>query len=316
LIDIDGERTHGSVVLPRRPFLGVALEGRRIVRVAPGSCADRAGLVPGDELLSEIGPTVQTTRGEVIVEPRPLEEGALYDHVSIAGARLRTITRKPENPWGSVLYLPGISPATIEAFPNVRALCTAWTDAGLVTMRVDRRGSGDSEGPPADFAAEVEGARAAFDALSPPVFVFGHSVGGMVAPLLDRPARGTIVYGTASTRWRACLEASTRRQLRGRSLAEIEAALAAQREGLLVGDERSPEFHAQLDGVDLVAAWRRIDHPVLVLHGELDRVVGDEEARAIAAQAQSAEFRVLPSRGHDVGPELAELTVAWMRERA
>jgi pimeloyl-ACP methyl ester carboxylesterase len=215
-----------------------------------------------------------------------------------------------------VLFLQGISLATIEAHPNVRALCAAWTDAGLVSMRIDRRGSGDSEGAPADFDAEVEGARAAFDVLPEPVFVFGHSVGGMVAPLLERAARGIVVYGTASTRWRACLEASTRRQMLGRPVAEIEAALAAQAHGLLHGDERSPAFHAQLDAVDLEAAWRAIDCPVLVLHGELDRVVGEDEGRALAAQAKSGEFRVLPSRGHDVGPELAALTVAWMRERA
>jgi alpha-beta hydrolase superfamily lysophospholipase len=316
LIDIARERTHGSVELPRRPYLGVALEGRRIVRVAPGSCAERAGLVIGDELLSAIGETVETSRGTIRVDPRPLEDGAVYGHVEIPSARLRTIVRKPENPWGSVLYLQGISLATIEAYDNIRSLCTAWTDAGLVTMRVDRRGSGDSEGPPADFEAELAGARAAFDALPQPVFVFGHSVGGMVAPLLQRPARGLIVYGTASTRWRTCLEASTRRQMMGRPSSEVEAALAAQAHGLLHGDERSPAFHAQLDAVDLASAWRAIDCPVLVLHGELDRVVGEDEGRALAAQAKSGEFRALPSRGHDVGPELAALTVAWMRERA
>lgn len=316
MIDIGTERTHGSVELPRRPYLGVALEGRRIVRVAPGSCAERAGLIVGDDVLSAISETVETSRGIVRVDPRPLEEGAIYGHVDIPGARLRTITRKPENPWGSVLYLQGISLATIEAYPNVRALCSAWTDAGLVTMRVDRRGSGDSEGPPADFDAELAGARAAFDALAEPVFVFGHSVGGMVAPLLHRPAKAIVVYGTASTRWRACLEASTRRQLQGRSREDIEAALVAQARGLLEGDERSPEFHAQLDAVDLAAAWRTIECPVLSLHGELDRVVGADEARTLATQAKSGEFRSLPSRRHDVGPELAALTVAWMRERA
>ncbi|MGZ3451289.1 MAG: alpha/beta fold hydrolase [Polyangiales bacterium] len=309
--------------LPRRPFLGVALSGRRITKVLPGSCAERAGLVVGDELLSAIEPRtsrVQTTRGEVFVEPRPFEPGAIYGQVEIPGARLRTIVRKPANPWGSVLYLQGISLASIESFPNLRALCTAWSEAGLVTLRVDKRGAGDSDGPSADFAAEVAGAVAAFDALPPPVFVFGHSVGGMIAPLLERPARGSIVYGTASTRWRACLAASTRRQLRARtpplSEATIETAVRAQAHGLAVGDERSAVFHAQLESTDLAAAWRAIEHPVLVLHGENDLVVGEDEGRAIAEQAKHAEFRVLPSRDHDVGPELAALTVAWIRERA
>jgi pimeloyl-ACP methyl ester carboxylesterase len=330
------------VELPRRPFLGVALEGRRITRVLPGSCAEEAGLRVGDELLAIDGESelraalatvrdviATTNRGDVRVRlrARPAEDGASYEHVVLDGVRLRTIVRRASPSRGSVLFLQGISLASIETSAAARALCTAWSDAGFTSMRVEKRGVGDSEGDLADFDAELAGARAAFDALSAPVFVFGHSVGGMIAPLLDRSARGTMVYGTAATRWTTCVAASTRRQLQGRDEATIAAAVDAQLRGMQLGDERSPAFHAQLDGADLAGAWRAIDHPVLVLHGTHDLVVGHDEARAIASLAPCAELRLLEGLDHslarrDLGsplvdsgcdPAIIDATIAWMR---
>jgi alpha-beta hydrolase superfamily lysophospholipase len=76
----------------------------------------------------------------------------------------------------------------------LRALLTAWTRAGYCTLRVEKLGVGDSEGPPCpdnEFASDLAGARAGLELLRAMDFVdgerlamFGHSVGGMIAPLL------------------------------------------------------------------------------------------------------------------------------------
>jgi pimeloyl-ACP methyl ester carboxylesterase len=84
---------------------------------------------------------------------------------------------------------------------------------GYVTLRVERPGCGDSEGGPlrdVDFDTELDGYRQALRALKQSdfvdadrVFLFGHSMGGIMAPLLavEVPVRGIAVYGTTADTW-------------------------------------------------------------------------------------------------------------------
>jgi pimeloyl-ACP methyl ester carboxylesterase len=106
------------------------------------------------------------------------------------------------------------------------------------------------------------------------------------------------VYGTSSLRWYACLEASARRQLalRGVTSEEIERRLADLRS--LPWYYRSQAFHRELDAIDLEDAWRSVDRPVLVLHGEHDRVVSREEHARIAALVPGAKHTELPGLDH------------------
>ena len=79
---------------------------------------------------------------------------------------------------------------------------------GYVTMRVEKSGVGDSEGPPCGeigYSQELEGYGAALAALkrhpsvdSDKVYLLGISLGGVFAPVLagGNPVRGIIVYGT------------------------------------------------------------------------------------------------------------------------
>src|SRR5262249_56915728 len=81
---------------------------------------------------------------------------------------------------------------------------------GYVTMRVERPGCGDSEGGPlrdVDFDTELDGYKEALRALkqldfvdAANVFLFGHSQGGINAPLmaLEIPVRGIAVFGPVS----------------------------------------------------------------------------------------------------------------------
>jgi pimeloyl-ACP methyl ester carboxylesterase len=173
-------------------------------------------------------------------------------------------------------------------------------------MRLEKRGVGDSEGEGcegAGFDGEVEDVKAALCALAGyafvdarAIFAFGHSVGGMVAPLLEPLGlvSGYIALGTSAARWLDCVEASTRRQalLRGASPAESERAARSEREAIeraiqdpgsraLVGG-RGAAFHRELQATDLANAWAEVSRPVLVLRGELDWVVSEEEQAAIA----------------------------------
>jgi hypothetical protein len=365
--------------------------GARVASVVPGSMADAAGVAAGDRIarvagcpvrsLSELAVALRhagvgreteiaTERGGkhtarmVPVQPYPVEavpgQQVSYEELAVPRARLRSIVTHPSDrtPRPGVLVLQGIACESVDFGADPGApLCRlvhGWAEAGLVTMRVDRRGVGDSEGGPCrevDFETELADHRAGLDALlgdarvDPDcVFLFGHSVGGMVATLLaaEHAVRGVVVYGTSPAKWLDCVAESTRRQLalRGVSAGVIEERVAATRARLRVDppNGRSAEYHRQLDAVDLVAAWRRVRAPVLVLRGEHDWVVGRDEQERIATLAGAGPDAVdvldLPGLDHllsrhasieasirDYGHGRADstivaTTVAWLRERS
>jgi hypothetical protein len=318
-------------------------EGMRVAGVVAGSMAEIAGVLPGDLLvrvgswplrsaielraaLREAGAleVVELTvlRGgarislAARVERRPAEriEGAevLCDEIVARGARLRVIVTRPEGAQRSpaVLFIQGISCESVDFGGRPDAplfqLVQGLSGAGLVTMRLEKRGVGDSEGEScegAGFDGEVEDVKAALRALAAypfvdtrAIFVFGHSVGGMIAPLLEPLGvlRGYIAFGTSSARWLDCVEASTRRQLllRGASPADSERTARIEREELerAIQDPGAPTriggrgaaFHRELQATDLARAWAEVKRPVLVVHGEYDWVVSEEEHAAIA----------------------------------
>ncbi len=229
--------------------------------------------------LMEMGDVALLGDVTVTVDRRAMLDGVEYGELQ-RDVRLRTLVRGA-SPLG-VLYLQGIGLGSVEDPSPITDALYALPDITL--MELERRGVGDSEGELPDFLTEVDDYRAALAELRrrcERVVLFGHSVGGMVAPLLGA-VDGIIVYGTSALRWRDCLEQSTRRQLALHRITDVEPVLARERERIERGeDERSPQFHAQLDAVDLAAAWRESRCPRLVLHGEHDWIVSLDEARAI-----------------------------------
>jgi hypothetical protein len=230
-----------------------------------------------------------------------------------------------------MLFIQGISCDSVElggrpSGPLLR-LIEGWSGAGLVTMRLEKRGVGDSEGEGCEsggFNVEVEDVKAALRALAGytfvdarAIFAFGHSVGGMIAPLLAplEVLRGSIGFGTSAARWLDCLEAGTRRQLLLRGAGPVESDRLARREReelerairdpsaqINVGG-RGAAFHRELQAKDLARAWVEVNHPVLILHGEHDWVVSEEEHVAIARivnerRPGAAEMRTLAGLDH------------------
>ncbi len=327
-----------SESLPRRPILGVVLardafapDGVTLGSVVDGGTASDAGLCAGDRIVAidgvlprsidEIRDALRRDTIDVAyvregtersacmrVRRMPLDPAVRYGELDVGRVRLRTLVDGDGDV--GILYLQGIACASIEDDPVAR-LAKIWALQGMSVLRFDKRGCGDSEGAPCselDFDTEVEDARAALALLRATcreVFLFGHSVGGMIAPLVaDEGVRGVVVYGTSSSRWTECLDASTRRQLelRGRGEDEIRRVLLREREersnGLHGG--RSPAFHRQLDRSVLPPVWARLGIPVLALHGEWDWVVGEDEARALAAQARG-DAGIVPGVDHLFG---------------
>jgi hypothetical protein len=370
--------------LERRCSLGLEVRAKtgEVIHVTRGGTAAEAGVEAGDRLVSinekelrsdaelsaiarglrrgarvELGVERggELLRLEAAMAPAPVEQLAgasvRLGHVTVGGYRLRTLVTTPLNarpPFPLVLHLPGLGHGSCELPADARdarrKLFEGLTSLGFATMRVERSGTGDSEGPPAseiDLFSEVSAYRAALDGLaSHPevagVVLFGHSVGGMIAPLLageGARAEGVVVFGTSSRKWTDCIVRGTRRQrlLGGAAPGEALDAHVADwaemharvcRDLLSPGEvfERYPRlaalrgpschgrtlfgrdvaFFQQLERLDLRALWRTVAARVLVQSGQYDWVCDPEEGRAMMGDLAAGSFVELPAIRHDM----------------
>jgi pimeloyl-ACP methyl ester carboxylesterase len=277
-----------------------SIAGMRVTDLCTLSAALRkAGEAPEVEICFVRDGQPQTGTASVVVQPLEPLEGVTYGELAIDNTRLRTIVTRVTNPRALVVVLQGIACESIDHALTPDAplaqLVAGWAAAGLDSFRFDKRGVGDSEGGPCHeigFRTELEDARHALACARQlarerraPLFVFGHSVGGIMAALLAREVAGVIVYGTPVMRWLACLQDSVGRQLRLRGEPADEIERQVHRLDELAGtgelNGRSAQYHRELDVVDSEVAWRGVDAPTLVLRGEHDWVVRDDDQARI-----------------------------------
>jgi pimeloyl-ACP methyl ester carboxylesterase len=248
--------------------------------VVPRSPAARAKLKAGDRILeingvpatssNNYGDARRATRGGVPVvlrveragkartvrfTPRPLpleaDPALKIDYSAITtggGYHLRTILTRPVNasgPLPSLLLVPWLSCASVEVFNKEasgmdRLLAGVLRDSGFLTIRVEKPGVGDSDGPAcsqADLKMEIAGVLLALEQLkSQPdfdpdrLFILGMSLGGGLAPVVaqDEKVRGFVsIVGVVKTWFEHMMEIERRRLvLSGRSPAEVNDAMS------------------------------------------------------------------------------------------
>src|SRR5678816_2857861 len=154
-----------------------------------------------------------------------------------------------------LVLIPGLGATTVDqplSDPGAYSRILAeFAKDGWVTVRVDKPGIGDSEGGPdgeTGFEAELDVYRQTLRAArqydfadAEQLFVFGHSLGGVFAPMLatEVPVKGVAVYGTVLKPWTEYLIESRRRQelLAGTDAPTIDARvrdLAAAVQALMI----------------------------------------------------------------------------------
>lgn len=312
----------------QRGDVWLSLDGREINSAAEGVAALKQ--------LRE-GQTIRYTylrQGEKFekkaeLKPLPTETYAdfdlKYDAVKSGNAWLRTLVTRPKKTGKlpAVLFVQGVGCYSIDTpldttSPEIQ-LMNYLTRQGFVTMRVDKQGMGDSQGVPCgelDFDTEGEGYRQALLQLrsldyvdAERVFIIGHSMGGVFAPLLarDAPVRGIIAYGTMGEKFMDYF-ANSRRTIaqafnssvleteeyvrkncdcfrpyfeKGTPFADIIAADPACRE-ILSDMGRTTAFWQQLYRLDIPALWSAYNGKALAAWGEADYVSVREEHRHIA----------------------------------
>jgi len=266
----------------RPPARGEA--GAEVTRVEPGTVAEADGWRVGDRILRINGQLLsdsvafgrvygglrggdtaefeilrdgQVMTRKLALPPLPLEK---FDNLDVTygsvltdrGYRVRTIFTKPKGARGK---LPGIlivgwlscnSPewplgGTAGTMKLIHGLAMT---TGYATLRVDKPGAGDSEGPPcveADFLSELAGYRAGLQALKhhsdidpDRVFILGISNGGGIAPLVadGEKVRGYVVSGGWAKTWLEHMMEHERRRLAllGNTPGEINRKMAGYAE--------------------------------------------------------------------------------------
>jgi pimeloyl-ACP methyl ester carboxylesterase len=186
-----------------------------------------ANVRANDVLEVEVERSGKRERLRGAAQPRPTETFAganvSYGAVAHNGGLLRDILVMPANkPDAPVLYLiQGYTCYSIEtSAPGgnlYKELIAGLLARGIGFYRVEKAGMGDSRGgtPCAEggFVAELEGFKAAYKHLqdhhkigADRIFLLGHSMGGVQAPLVaaasgNAQPRGVAVFGTALRSW-------------------------------------------------------------------------------------------------------------------
>ena len=332
--------------------------------VLPDSAGEAAGIQAGDVLLKLNGAPVQSStafardigrrlageevsiqllrRGaevtvNAILKPRPYETSAnadvLYRSVDVEGARRRMIVTRPKTPGRhpAVLLIGGLGCYSLDGQlgredgygPILRRLA----DRGFVTMRVEKPGEGDSDGPlctDVKATAELEalgylaGLRALkrYDLVDPGrVFVFAHSLGPLVGSMIlpREPVQGFIAAETIGRSWFEYMLENSRRQkaLAGTPLDVVDTEVRAVERCLhrfFVDHQPEAEvvkagpacadmiasfagvpgpYMQQIGDLNLPAQWKQVDIPVLVIYGTSDPATSADESRYLAAVINS-----------------------------
>lgn len=158
-----------------------------------------------------------TLSGTAVARPLESFAGATTDYgaVPFDGGELRDILVMPQGRADApVVYLiQGFSCATMEN-PDYHRLGEELIRDGIGFYRVEKPGIGDSAGgrpcTAIDYATELDSFRTAYRHLverrgvpADRVFMLGHSLGGLQAPMLaaEAPPRGVAVFGTVFRNW-------------------------------------------------------------------------------------------------------------------
>ncbi len=265
-----------------------------------------------------------TVSAKVAGRPRSTDPAAevLYDRVAFKGGYLSVIINKPagNGTFPAVLFVPGYTCSSIDGLPAdhpYERVARAFSAAGFVVVRVEKSGLGDSRDTPdcrmTTLTDEVESFKAGFEKMKSlpyvnagQLFIFGHSMGGIIAPAISASenVKGVIVYGTTAKSWFEYQLEMNRLQLKLAHTPPLEYESKCRIQGEIAYDyfiakkplesiaadpakaevlktdwqydgnsmifERNQEYWRQIQDYPLLENWKNTKAQVLVLFGESD----------------------------------------------
>ncbi len=288
---------------------------------------------------------------------RPMESfdnaKVTYGEVVYKDNALRSIlvTPKGVDKAPVVYFLQGYTCSTVETFRDwnpMKKLIQDWVNAGFAVYRVEKPGVGDSKSKThcsaIGFSEELQAFKEGYKDLlnqqtidSSNIFMFGHSMGGVIAPLLNefKSPRGIMVYGTVGKNWYDYMVDLYTIQPKhfGTSDAQIkednEVNLKFNEDFLLKkmqGEEllknqdyatffnendlrrnqyigRHFKFWQSLADIDIPTTWAKVDTNVLAMYGEFDiQAINPDGTKVIAEIVNEnrgqGTFKVIPKADH------------------
>lgn len=263
--------------------------------------------------------------GKTIMRPMEISNVAdiTYDWVKFRDGYLRVIVRKPKNlkHIPCILLIPGYGCGSIENYHlgYNGTLMNEWLKNGYAVVTIEKSGLGDSYNCPpcteVDLVTDIESFNAGYTYMEnldfvdkENLYIWGHSMGGVIAPEIARRhrPRGVMVFGTVFRPWSEFLPEMHRVQkplLDNLSYEETEKfvrlihkvyyeffVLKKSREDLFKNPEytdivrtelehkegstnmwgRHWRFWQQLDSLNLSISWAETKCPVLVINGGSD----------------------------------------------
>lgn len=184
------------------------------------------------KLIIKRGEETLTLQGPAKSRPKQTEEGhtVIYDQVKVGDRRIRVIVTHPNGPGPhpTVFLIGGIGAYSVDANFSTMPYGTVMgpvARAGYATIRIDKPGQGDSEGPVYTELLFEDEAKAYLQALRlaktlkpidpKRIVIFGHSMGGTFGPIVanQEPIQGLAVNGTLAKTWVEYQLENTRRQI-------------------------------------------------------------------------------------------------------
>lgn len=195
---------------------------------------------------------------------------------------------------------------------------------GVVVMRLEKSGTGDSQGPPCmtvDLLTEMRSYEVALTALardshvdSNRIYLFGHSIGSLMAPRIANNGKvaGVIVAEAVGRNWIEYELWNLRRQLvlDGEPPAQVDKLLAMKEicmHRLLVEkqseseiEQTQPECKAhnvypasaaymqEAAAMNIAEPWTKLHLPLLVIYGNADFITAEADHRRIAGIVNAA----------------------------
>lgn len=264
-------------------------------------------------------------KGAVVGKPKESSETAdvIYGEFAYRNGYVRTIykTLKGKKPLGTIYFLQGLPCYSMDNFSKLdmtKQALDAMVDRGFAVYRMEKADMGDNVNmTPCEtmgYNEELAMYKAGYENLltlkevdTSRIFLFGHSMGGITAPLLAEifQPKGVAVYGTVFKPWMDYLFDAflLQQQLYGADLADLRDVLEeikpyaydyfynkktfdelSQSQGGLkamseligydprtkLGAGRSPLCHKELNEQPVTRAWKNTRGYVLAVYGECD----------------------------------------------
>lgn len=258
---------------------------------------------------------------------KPFETSAIadiqYDWVKFRHGYLRAITRKPKGKDNvpCILLIPGYGCGSIENYINSYngQLITEWLKNGYAVVTIEKSGVGDSDGcepcSEVDLQTEIESFDEGYTYMeqlsfvdTSKLFIWGHSMGGTIAPEVAKRHRpkGVMVFACVFRPWNEFLPEMHRVQkplLDNLTYQQTEKFVRAIQPvyAAFFNEKKSPKeiiesgryaadavkelgyqpgsndlwgrhwrFWQQLDSINQAESWQQVNCPVLILHGGAD----------------------------------------------